>query len=341
MAFVPAFVGLDYHSETIRVCVMTQDADVLVNRNVRNCPAAVIDLVRSQNVFVQGVAIEACCGAADFAARLAEATEWDVRMAHPAYVQKLKQGRDKTDCGDAALLADLLRVNYLPEVWLADETTRQLRRLVRYRQGLVEERKAVKLRLRSLLREERVECETSRAWTKAWFAWLDTIRLGEQSRWVLDQDRRRLARLDEAIAEVDVRMETATADDPVVQKLRQQAGVGLVTALVLRAAVGRFDRFRNGKQLAKYCGLTPCNASSGKRQADAGLIDEGNPELRAVLIQLAKRLPRHVDRWRELHVRLRRTKPANVASAAIANRWVRQLHHLMVERRDPSDSQAA
>ncbi len=341
MTFIPAFVGLDYHTETIRVCVMTREGDIVVNRNVRNCTAAVADLVRSQNVLVQGVAIEACCGAADFSARLAEATEWDVRMAHPAYAQKLKQGRDKTDCGDAALLADLLRVNYLPEVWLADEATRQLRRLVRYREGLVEERKAVKLRLRALLREERVDCESAKAWTKPWFLWLDTVRLGEQTRWILDRERRHLVQLEEEIREVDARMEQATADDPVVQKLRQQVGVGLVTALVLRAAVGRFDRFRNGKQLAKYCGLTPCNASTGKRQADAGLIDAGNPALRSVLIQLAKRLPRHADRWRELHAKLRRTKPANVASAALANRWMRHLHHVMVERPEGMEHQAA
>jgi len=119
------------------------------------------------------------------------------------------------------------------------------------------------------------------------------------------------------------------------------AGVGLVTALVLRAAAGRFDRFRTGKQLARYCGLTPCNTSSGERQADAGRIDAGNPQLRAVLIQLAKRLPRHVNRWRQLQAKLRRMKPANVVSAAIANCWMRQLFHVMTEQRELAERQAA
>ena len=47
------------------------------------------------------------------------------------------------------------------------------------------------------------------------------------------------------------------------------------------------DRFRNGKQLARYCGLTPCNRSSGDREADAGLVRQANPELRRVLIEAA------------------------------------------------------
>jgi transposase len=52
--------------------------------------------------------------------------------------------------------------------------------------------------------------------------------------------------------------------------------------------------------------------------------------LRAVLIQLAKRLPRKEARWREFKDRLRPRKPANVIAAAIANRWLRRLYHEMV-----------
>ncbi|NOZ41338.1 MAG: IS110 family transposase [Planctomycetes bacterium] len=38
----------------------------------------------------------------------------------------MKQGSDKTDWGDARLLADLVRVGYLPKVWLAPENIRAL-----------------------------------------------------------------------------------------------------------------------------------------------------------------------------------------------------------------------
>ena len=127
-------------------------------------------------------------------------------------------------------------------------------------------------------------------------------------------------------------MEQATQGDAVVSKLKEQPGVGTVTAVTMRAVIGRFDRFKTGKQLSCYCGVTPCNSSSGKRQADAGLIESGNDILRPMLIQLAKRLPRHEPRWKELHAQLRKTKGANVASAAIANRWLRRLYHEMVSK---------
>lgn len=345
MEMVSVYVGLDYHSDTIRVCVMTMDGEELLNRNVLSNVGSVSEAVRTclerkyrrvedaPVVLVEGVAIEACTGSAEFATRLIAATEWTVRLAHAGAVHRLKQGPDKTDHGDAWHLANLIRVNYLPEVWLADETTRELRHLVRHRQALMADAKDVKLRVRALLKEHGV-AETCRAgaWTKTWKEWLQDVRLPEHSQWILQQQLALLAQFQAHIKEVEQRMAEATADDALVQKLLEQHGVGLVTALLLRAIVGRFDRFRSGKQLSRYCGVTPRNASSGKRQADAGLVNEGHPDLRAALIQLAKRLPRHVPHWREFKARLGKQKPANVVSAAIANRWLRRLYHDMVRR---------
>ena len=344
MAIVPVFVGLDYHGDTIRGCVMTRDGDVLLNRSVPSQVGSVIEAVAAGNelVIVDGVAIEACTGSAEFATRLAAATEWPIRLAHAAAVHRLKQGPDKTDHGDAWHLANLIRVNYLPEVWLADEQTRQLRHLVRYRQSLMADAKDTKLRIRSLLKEDGIaEGSAPRAWTKSWHKWLQEVSLPAQSRWIVTQQLDLLKDLQRRVSEVDARMEELTREDAVVQRLLEQAGVGLVTALLLRAVVGRFDRFRNGKQLSRYCGLTPCNASSGRRQADAGLVPAGHKELRSALIQLAKRLPRHEVRWREFKERLRPRKAANVISAAIANRWLRRVHHELVSQAAVATPQAA
>lgn len=330
MDIVPIYVGLDYHEETIRVCVRAEDGKVLFNRDVPNDPRAVArEVMRFGRP--QKVLLEACCGSADFAAELMALTRWPVQLAHPGYVKRMKQGPDKTDHGDAALLADLVRVNYVPYVWLADETTRQLRRLAAYREGLKAERKNVKLRMRALLREERLRSPAAQPWSKPWRQWLQTAPLKEQSRWVMDRLIAQLAGLQAELRDVEQRMAEATADDRDTQKLRAEPGVGLITAVALRAEIGRFDRFHSSKQLARFCGVTPCNASSGKRQADAGLVKAGSRELRALLIQTAKRLPRCDPHWKEMKQRLCRTKPANVATCAIANRWVRRLYHLMVQ----------
>jgi hypothetical protein len=79
--------------------------------------------------------------------------------------------------------------------------------------------------------------------------------------------------------------------------------------------------------------LSPCNASSGSKVADAGLaglIDGCNPVLRRTIVQAAHRLIRTTERWSKLADHLRaRGKPACVIVGAVGNRWVRNLHHAM------------
>ncbi len=329
-ANLSVFVGLDYHSKSVQVCVLDNDGKMLMNRSCDNHWRVIQQAVATAapNATRVSAAIEACTGAADLAEELVAQAGWSLDQAHPGYVARIKQSPDKTDFSDARLLADLTRVGYLPKVWLAPLAIRELRRLVRYRQQLVNQRRNVRLRIRALLRECRTEC-TANAWTKAWLSWLETCdTLPEQTRWIMDEHLADLQRLDGQIDRVEQRLQTATADDVVVKQLMSFKGIGLITAATLRAEIGRFDRFRTGKQLSRFCGLTPKNASSGQRQADAGLIKAGNPQLRTVLIEAAQRLKRWEPRWSQLALSMKqRGKPANVVTAAVGNRFVRWLFH--------------
>jgi transposase len=322
-------VGVDYHLNTVQVCVLDGNGKRLANQAVANDATAVAQVATRYGRPAR-VAIEACCGAANLADELIVRWNLPVELAHPGYVARLKRSPDKSDFGDSHLLADLARVNYLPQVWLAPEATRQLRRMIRHRTQLVRRRRDVKLRIRALLRDNRTLPPAARAWTKAWLTWLQTAApLSTSDRFIVNDHLAELAQLSQRIAQVEAQLKTQIADDPIVIKLLSLPGVGLVTAVTLRAEVGRFDRFQTGKQLARFCGVTPRNASSGDRQADAGLVKAGNPELRAVLVELAHRLIGRLEgRWAELaHGMLIRGKPKNVVVAAVANRWVRWLHH--------------
>jgi transposase len=325
------YVGLDYHSSFVQVCALDPQGRVLVNQRCENSAVAIAQAVRGRGGQEAAVfaAIEACCGAANLADELVARCGWSVDQAHPGYVNRLKQSPDKTDFGDARLLADLERVGYLPKVWTAPEEVRELRRLVRYRQQLVQERKNLKLRISAALREARLKAPAGvNAWTKAWLGWLERAELSRQARWIVQRQLARMTLLKQEIQEVEARLTETIANDPLVARLLSLPGIGLITAATIRAELGRFDRFRTGKQMARFCGLSPRNASSGQRQADAGLIRAGNPQLRAVLIEAAQRLVRHDPRWQQLFLQLvQRGKPKCVALAAVANRWVRWLFH--------------
>jgi transposase len=336
MCSVTRFVGLDYHQDSVQVCVQDERGRRLANRSVANRWQEIVAVLRDaaehaeQPVCVKA-AIESCSGAAHLAEELMERAGWIVTLAHPGIVSRMRQNPDKSDKTDAYVLADLMRLGYLPRVWLAPEEIRQLRALVRFRAQKVKERTRVKLRLRALLREHRLRPPVGvRAWTLAWMAWLEALQLDETSAFLREEYLSELKALEKKIHEMELRLKKQTVGDQVVEKLLSMEGIGLVTAVTMRAEIARFDRFDSGKQLSRYCGVTPRNASSGQRQADAGLVKAGNPGLRIVLVQTAQRLMNFSPHWSAFAQRMKQKgKPHNVVVAAVANRWLRRLYHEM------------
>src|SRR5690349_9941048 len=77
MSTVPIFVGLDYHQDSIQVCVLDPQGKVLANRAADNDCDAVARVVGPLGA-VQRVGIEACCGAADLGQQLVERLGWNV-----------------------------------------------------------------------------------------------------------------------------------------------------------------------------------------------------------------------------------------------------------------------
>lgn len=324
------FVGMDYHESVVQVCVMSKDGRVLGDGRLPNDQRRIVEYVSRFGLRVHA-AIEVCTGSAALADVLVGEEGWIVDLAHPGYVHRLKQSPDKSDHSDARLLADLVRVGYLPKVWLAPPAVRQLREMVRYRQQIVNQRRALKLRIGALLRSHRCGPGPGVRWTRGWIAWArEEASLPESSRWILHRLFVGLEGLLEERTLVEKQLETMTQDDAMVRPLRSFAGIGPVTAWTIRAEIGRFDRFRSGKQLARFCGLSPRNASSGARQADAGLVKACHGPLRAVLIEAAHRLARFDPRWRTFAEEHRRSgKPGSVVAAAVGNRWIRWLYHQM------------
>lgn len=320
------FVGLDYHQSGVQVCVLDRQGKALVNKMCANSWQAAVDAVKPHGR-VARAAIESCSGAADFADELIHHAGWIVDLAHPGYVSRMRQNPDKTDYSDARMLADLERVGYLPKVWLAPKPVRELRMLMRYRQQQVAQRRNIKLRIGAILREQRLKCTEHGRWSLPWRWWLQhKAALSEQGLWVVEQHLQELEFRSAKIADAEKRLAEVCRDDSLVERLLEIPGIGKVTAWMFRAEVGRFDRFSNGKQLARFCGLTPRNASSGTRQADAGLIHAANKDLRTIAMEAAHRLIRTERHWNELALRLRANgKAPSVIVAAVANRWVRWL----------------
>ena len=331
-------IGIDYHQNSCRVCAVDRDGKLLLDENCDSSAEFVDRFVRWHFGKKQGLrfeaAVEACGGAAKFAEEL-RASGWEVHLAHAATVARLGKHLDKTDKQDARILADLVRVGYLPRVYLASERQRQLRSLVRYRMDLAKRQKQTRMRVRGLMRESHLKLSLDHSpWTLGWLSELQSRldELGAERAWICEQHLAELKALKRRLLDVKNRLGVAVAAAPGSDRLLAQKGVGLITAAILLAEIGDFHRFRNGKQLCRFCGMAPINQSSGERDYQKGIGHACNGDLRRMLIEASHRLSRYVPRWKTMKANLiRKGKKRAVATVAVANRWLRRLHFEMTQ----------
>lgn len=92
MLSVPVFVGLDYHQDSVQVCVMDKTGSVLQNASYENDADVIATVVERHGTSIHA-AIESCTGAADLADELAARKGWMIDLAHPGFVRRMKISR--------------------------------------------------------------------------------------------------------------------------------------------------------------------------------------------------------------------------------------------------------
>src|SRR5438034_3155912 len=129
------YVGIDVHRKRSQVAVVTEDGTVQLNKNVVNGSTPMLRLIGDLPSGTP-VAFEAAFGWG-WLAGLLEDYGFEAHLVHPLRCKAIASARLKNDKVDAAILAQLLRADLLPEAWIAPAEVRQLRALLRHRASLV------------------------------------------------------------------------------------------------------------------------------------------------------------------------------------------------------------
>lgn len=128
------YVGIDFHRRRSVIVRLNAAGDRLAVTRVANDPLAISAAVAEAGP-VPEVVIEATYGWY-WVVDLLRANGATVHLANPNALN-WGERRVKNDVIDATDLADMLRLNRLPEAWIAPPGIRELRELVRYRAKLV------------------------------------------------------------------------------------------------------------------------------------------------------------------------------------------------------------
>ena len=254
------YVGIDLHRRRSVIVRMTSDGEVLETVRVDNDPVA-LSLELAKAGPDPEVVLEATYGWY-WAADLLQACGARVHLAHPLGVKMFGYQRVKTDARDSTNLAELLRMDRLPEAWLAPPQVRELRELVRYRAKLVALRSGLKAQVHAVLAKEGVRVPMSDLFGVAGSRLLEGLRLERAYALRVASLRRLLAVYDQEIAMLGREVGQTLAGDAGYLAIQAIPGVGSVLAAVFVAEIGQVHRFATAPQLCSWAGLTPRHRES-------------------------------------------------------------------------------
>lgn len=266
----------------------------------------------------------------EWVAQALEGAGHEVIVADPNYAPMYGEltRKVKTDRRDVAALAEANRRGWYRAAHRTSATQRTTKGILRSRRLLVEQRTGAVSLLRALLRQAGYRlgsggCETVPARVAK-------LPVDAELAETLAPLCRQITTLTTEIHALDARLQTRTASDAIVARLRSVPGIGLIVATTFRAFVDCHERFAHGDQVSASIGVVPREDSSAERRHRGHITKAGPRELRSLLIQAAWVCWRHpgsapLRAWAD---RLAARRGKRIAVVALARRLSRILFAL-------------
>ncbi len=325
------YVGIDVHRKRSQVAVVTGDGTVELNKNVVNGSEPMLRLIGNLPPGTP-VAFEAAFGWG-WLAGLLEDYGFEAHLVHPLRCKAIASARLKNDKVDAAILAQLLRADLLPEAWIAPPEVRQLRALLRHRAGLVRLGTQQQNRIHAVVADfgfDRAGSYLSGP-GRGWLAELD---LPPVSREIVTDCLTVIDGLAPVIDRIDGELRQHARADPRVKTLTTLPGVGQFTALVMLAEIGDISRFPNARKLASWAGLTPTVRGSDLTVRHGHISKQGSAWLRWVMNQAAQTAKRSPE-FSATYAAIAERRGKKIATIAISRKLLTRAWHLLATARAP------
>jgi transposase len=325
-------IGLDVHKHFTQVAVLEAGA-VVSNQRIETTPSALRKLASGLGPGDQ-VVLEASVNTWAVADLLRQHAG-RVVVSNPLRTRAIASAKVKTDKVDSEVLAQLLAADYIPEVWVPDDATRQLRHLVSRRRSLVQQQTRQRNRIHAVLHRNLVDCPATDLFGVTGRRWLTEVQLPAMERREVDSNLRLLAVLEDEVRSVDDEIAVVVVDDPRVRRLLTIPGVGLATAVAVVAVVGDIQRFDRPNQLVGYLGLDPRVRQSGDQPFRTGHISrQGQAHARGLLLEAAHATVRVPGPLRAFCERVQGRRGKQVALVAVARKLTVLAWHLLTKDQD-------
>jgi transposase len=307
-------VGIDLHRRRSVIVRMDEAGQRLDTVRIDNDPMALAAQIAQAGENPQ-VVLEATYGWY-WAADVLQDAGAEVHLAHPLGVKGFAYRRVKNDVRDAADLADLLRMDRLPEGWIAPP---QVREMVRHRAKLVAWRSGLKASVHGVLAKQGLHPPVTDLFGVAGRQWLSTAPLDAAYRLRINALLRLIDAIDFEITAVAGPLRAALGDHAGFRAVQAVPGVGPVLAAIFVAEIGEVTRFASPAHLSSWAGLTPKHRESDTVVRRGPITKQGSTLVRWAAVEAAQGA-RNAGWLDQARTRIAERRGRNIATVAVARK---------------------
>ncbi|MGI0130468.1 MAG: IS110 family transposase [Thermoplasmata archaeon] len=307
------FVGLDVSKNSTMATAIDGAGQRLTQEKLGPSDAELIGFLRALPTGRQHVVLEAC-NVWEHIYDAVASTGADVVLAHPLETKYISRATLKTDRVDSAKLAELGRLNAVPQAYAPPPEIRALRRLCRERVFYLRKERSIAHHVYAVMLQKGVPYEEGVLQKKRRREQLRQFQVPE-----VDRGLDAIEKLEEITGPLDEQVRQVVRSSPEAQLLATVPGVGPVTALTLVAFLSPIERFDDLEAVVKYCGLCPSVRQSGEKSVHGPLVWDCQEILKWVMVEaqwITRRFEKGGDVAKVGKRVARRGKPQDGAVAA-------------------------
>lgn len=323
------YSGIDLHSNSNYVAILDSHGKRLFQEKLPNDIHVINAVLTPFRGGLQGVVVESTYNWYWLVDGLM-AEGYAVHLANPSAIQKYEGLKYIDDKDDAFWLAEMLRLNILPEGYIYPKEERPLRDLLRKRSHLVALRSSLLLSLGNIITRNfgiKISAgDMKRLRENVVHPLLadnaDLALAGGVSKECIDFLTRQIWRIENF---VEGRLEVAAP----YKKLLTVPGIGKILGLTIMLETGPINRFQKVGNYASYCRAVSSKWTSNDKMKGKGNTKNGNKYLSWAFSEAAEFARRYDDRARSYYNRKLRKTNFMVAHAALAHKLARAAYCIM------------
>jgi transposase len=266
-----AYCGIDLHARSMYMCILSQDGEILLHRNMKTSPEMFLKAIAPyrEDLVVCVECIFTWYWLADLCAR--EGIPFV--LGHALYMKAIHGGKAKNDKIDAQKIAVLLRGGMLPQAYVYPAAMRATRDLLRRRTHLMRKRAELLTHIQQTNSQYNLPEIGKKIAYKA-------NRDGVAERFPdpavqksIEVDLALIGHYDQLLRDVELSiLKTAKQHNAqTLYLLRTVPGIGEILSLVLLYEIHDITRFPRVQDFLSYCRLVKCTKeSAGKRYGTSG-----------------------------------------------------------------------